>query len=459
MAKSRRSIGLLAVAVASAVLIALPTFSTGATVKPKLRSFEAAQARQAPVADPQTTPPLHGTNPHGQGTVAVVDLNPSANRPFSADPTGAPDNEDVVVGRSRGEQRADGTYHGHITVAALFGNEILAGADTAPGQSVHTGIAQNLLDQLCTGTGICLSAVRVDSDTTATGSTNRFSLASAALGGTAGIPPSLRIGAAESEGNISSDGTCQTSRGASQVANVTAGLNTVASLSTASSDTRACRDQAPTQTNTSRVIQLGAMGLPIPAPGCDNGTPDVVTGIPGVLPIVCNADDSSATGGTQATAPYGVREALDVYLLAVGPTAVAKLTTGAAESLAVAPAAAPPPPPPPPPPEGPDGGGQDGGGQDDDGGGGPGGGGAGQDDVGGADDDGAGDDGAGDDGAGPGAGDGAGIGPGAAQARSARGDQLPFTGTDVVVLGLAGSILLAAGLVLRGPARRRELGS
>ena len=36
------------------------------------------------------------------------------------------------------------------------------------------------------------------------------------------------------------------------------------------------------------------------------------------------------------------------------------------------------------------------------------------------------------------------------------GNELPFTGTDVVVLGLAGSILLAAGLTLRGPARRRE---
>ena len=35
------------------------------------------------------------------------------------------------------------------------------------------------------------------------------------------------------------------------------------------------------------------------------------------------------------------------------------------------------------------------------------------------------------------------------------GNELPFTGTDVVVLGLAGLILLAAGLTLRGPARRR----
>jgi len=43
-----------------------------------------------------------------------------------------------------------------------------------------------------------------------------------------------------------------------------------------------------------------------------------------------------------------------------------------------------------------------------------------------------------------------------ANAVSLAGNELPFTGTDVVVLGLAGSILLAAGLTLRGPARRRE---
>ncbi|HEV2059930.1 MAG TPA: hypothetical protein VGR11_11285, partial [Solirubrobacteraceae bacterium] len=72
----------------------------------------------------------------------------------------------------------------------------------------------------------------------------------------------------------------------------------------------------------------------------------------------------------------------------------------------------------------------------------------------GAGDEGAGDEGAGDDGAGD---DG---GAGAAGPAADLGDkQLPFTGTDVVVLGLAGSLLLAAGLTLRGPVRRRELDS
>ncbi|MDQ3849846.1 MAG: hypothetical protein M3296_04420 [Actinomycetota bacterium] len=451
---------------AAGTLIALPGFSSGATVKPKLRSFAPVQVRQAQAPNPRTQPPLHGTNPHGQGTAAVVDLNPSATRPFSADPTGRTDNEDIVVGRSRGEQRSDGTYHGHITVAALFGNEIIAGADTAPGQTVDTGIAQNLLDQLCTGTGICLSAVRVQSATTTAGSLNRFSLASAALGGPPGnLQASLRIGAAESQGNILSDPNCQASHGGSQVANITSGGVVTAAVATSGSDSRACRGQAPTQTNTSRVVQLGEAGLPIPAAGCDNGTPDVETGLPGLLPIVCNADDSSNSGGTQATAPYGVRDALDVYVLAVGPTALAKVSASSSESLAVAPPA--PPTPPTPPKEGGKKPGENKANKP-------------EKENAGAGNQGAGNRGAGNRGAGNRAaqcsdgvdndGDGLidfGRDPGCSSrsdnseangAANATGRKLPFTGTDVVGLGLAGSLLLAAGLALRGPTRRRELG-
>ena len=478
----RRSIATGVTAIATGVLIALPAFSSGATVKPKLRSFAPVTVRQAQAPDPTTQPPLHGTNPHGQGTAAVVDLNPSAARPFSADPTGTTNSEDVVVGRSRGEQRADGTYHGHITVAALFGNEIIGGADTGPGQSVHTGIAQPLLDQLCTSTQICLSAVRVDSATTTLGSVNHFSVASANIGNAQ--LPSLSIGAAVSDGNIANDATCQASHGDSTVANVNAAGQVVASVATSASDARACQGQAPTQTNTSRVVQLGQAGLPVPAPGCDNGTPDVLTGIPALLPIVCNADDSSVGGGTQGAAPYGVRDALDVYVLAVGPVAAAKVSTSSSESLAVAPAAATTTPP-----------------------------------VNNTNNAGnpannannannnnanAGNAGAGDNGNNGNANNnGAGNGNGAPQCSDGvdndgdgvidsadpgchtdgnannaasfnpnddseangtaslnNGGQLPFTGTDVVGLGLAGALLLAAGLALRAPTtRRRELGS
>ena len=152
MAQRRRFIGAGAAILATGALVGLPAFSSGATTTPELRSFDSATPR-AISANPMTEPPLHGTNPHGQGSVAAIDLSPSADRPFSADPTGKTDSEDIVVGRSRGEQRADGSYHGHITVAALFGNEIIGGADTNAGQSKHEALAAvDLLDRLCTST-------------------------------------------------------------------------------------------------------------------------------------------------------------------------------------------------------------------------------------------------------------------------------------------------------------------
>jgi hypothetical protein len=360
--KALRPAAVLALISATVILLWLPTFSVGAACNGDLSGrlspsqeqqcagsakavSSGSSLRQMTTATPQTTPPLHGTNPHGQGTVAVIDTNPDPTRPYGSDPQGQSNNEDIVVGRSRGEQRADGTYHGHITIAALFGNEIL-GVDTNPGQSRAgplDAVQQALLTPLCNGSGnqICLSAVTADSKTTSSGSTNHFSAAHVTLGGAQGID----AGAAESDGNISSDGTCQTSTGSSQVANVNAGGQALATLAKSSTTSKACQGQAPQQTNTSQVISLGGSGVPIPDPGCANGTPDTTTGIPTLLPIICNADDSSPaqTGagqvaGSQADAPYGVREALDVFLLATPTTQLAKLTTGASESRAVAPA-------------------------------------------------------------------------------------------------------------------------
>ena len=360
--KALRPAAVIALISATVILLWLPTFSVGAACNGDLSGrlspsqeqqcagsakavTSGSSLRQMTTATPQTTPPLHGTNPHGQGTVAVIDTNPDPTRPYGSDPQGQSNNEDIVVGRSRGEQRADGTYHGHITIAALFGNEIL-GVDTNPGESRAgplDAVQQALLTPLCNGSGnqICLSAVTADSKTTSSGSTNHFSAAHVTLGGANGID----AGAAESDGNISSDGTCQTSTGSSQVANVNAGGQALATLAKSSTTSKACQGQAPQQTNTSQVISLGGTGVPIPDPGCANGTPDTVTGIPTLLPVICNADDSSPaqTGagqvaGSQADAPYGVREALDVFLLATPTTQLAKLTTGASESRAVAPA-------------------------------------------------------------------------------------------------------------------------
>src|SRR4051812_34117492 len=65
------------------------------------------------------TPPLHGSNPHGQGTVGTVDLAPSDQNPLSGDPNQS--GEEVTVGDTRGEQNSDGTYHGRTTLANVLG--------------------------------------------------------------------------------------------------------------------------------------------------------------------------------------------------------------------------------------------------------------------------------------------------------------------------------------------------
>ena len=174
MAHRSRSIGVGAIALATGMLIALPTFSSGATVKNDLRSFQAVEPRVAHTAnDPETEPPLHGTNPHGQGTAAVVDLGPNDARPFTVDETGSADDEDIVVGRSRGEQRADGTYHGHVTVAALFGNEIIERRGHGPGRDGERGAGT----AQCCAHGHLPDGCQVHSATTTTGSANSFSLA------------------------------------------------------------------------------------------------------------------------------------------------------------------------------------------------------------------------------------------------------------------------------------------
>ena len=290
------------------------------------KASEAAKTR-ATATDPPRQPPLHGANPHGQGGVAVVDLNPSAERPLSGDPTGRESGEDVVVGRARGEQGADGRYHGHITIIGLFGNE-LGGVDTAEGetkngplQPLQTGV----LDPLCTSTGnqVCLSVLTANSATTQSGSTNDFAVARAQVLG-------LGVGAAESGGTISETATCQTSTGGARTANVAASGGVVAAAANSASTSTSCRGAEPQVSRTSQVIQLGAAGLPLPAAGCANGTPDTTVEIPLVATIVCNADEVAGAAV--------VREALDVFVLNVGSNSLAKETTAASEAVSVAPA-------------------------------------------------------------------------------------------------------------------------
>ncbi len=369
--------GTAASAAAAVTLLCMPGLSLGGplsdagpkpspsvTVKPSApapapRSTPLREARPSqatPGASTGYIPPLHGTNPHGQGTAATIDLAPSPTRPLSGDPTGAgdptPNREEIVLGRARGEQREDGRYHGHITILSLFGNEI-AGVDSNPGetrdgplQSIQTG----LLNPICTSSGglICLELLRARSATTATSSENHFRAANVRLAGTAAGGAAVSATAAESHGNISSDGTCQRSHGDSTVTGLgiavaTAGATPTIQAATSSTDSEACRGRAPTQTNSSDVITPNIAIPPILPAGCGSGGPggtgtaDTVGGIPVLLPLVCNADD---TNGAQAGAPYGVREALAVFALVTPPdNALLKVTAAASESRAVAPAA------------------------------------------------------------------------------------------------------------------------
>ena len=287
-------------------------------------------------------PPLHGANPHGQGDVAVVDLTPSQDVPLSGDPSGVESGEDVVVGRSRGE-RSGGAYHGHVTIASVAPLGIELAVDTNEGETQAgplDAIQTGLLDALCDGTGnqVCLEVLRADSTTTSTGSTNSFAVANAQIGGANGIGAT----AAESNGNISTTNTCQSSSGNSTVTNASIGGALTADVIESTSSSSACSSGSQSVEQTSRVVNLSGNGLPITNAGCADGTPDSTGGIqvPGIADFVCNADDTNGVGepfGAQTTTPYGVREGLTVFVLAALGTELAKATTAASESHAVAP--------------------------------------------------------------------------------------------------------------------------
>ena len=298
--------------------------------KAGLRKATSSQSR-ATATDPPTQPATHGTNPHGQGTVAVVDIDPSSERPLAADPDGGDSGEDVVVGRARGERNADGTYHGHISAVGLFGNDVVP-VDTAQGETKDgplQGLQESVLDPLCTSTTqqVCLTVLRMHSATTTTGSTNDFAIARAGLLG-------LGVGAADSQGVLATDAAkgCQAAGGAANTTNVATSTGTVAQVARSSSTSTSCRGVAPVVANTSEVIGLGGTGVPLPAAGCANGTPDTQAGLPGLLPIICNAEE--LVGNNAA-----VREALDVFALQIGTNSLLKETTASSESLSVAPEA------------------------------------------------------------------------------------------------------------------------
>lgn len=387
---------------------------------------------------PSYVPPAHGSTPHGQGTVVGGDVQPEAVAPVPYDPGGG--SQDVVVGQSRGEQTGDGGYHGQITIAALLGHEIL-GVDTNQGETAHGPLQpiQELLDGLCSASSgqLCLTVLKADSRTTGNGSRNSFEVAGAHVGDQRGLDASV----ASSNGNISESGGCQTSHGDSNVASVGLGREPILDVLQSSSGSRACRGSAPAQASDSRVLALGGNGLPLPASGCADGTPNSeFTALSPIATTVCNADDAN---GAQAAAPYGTREALTAFVLESENSSLVTATGSAGESSAVAPKGSPSGCQTPPCGNG---GGDDGGGPGDDGSGGGSPGATG--DVQGAH------------GAGSAASNDGSRGSGADHGPSASGPgkgDLPFTGADLVTLLLVGLAVMAMGLMAMALADRRRL--
>ena len=374
---------------------------------------------------PTYTPPLHGTSPHGQGTDAVVDLTPDNTHPYPSDPSQS--GEDVVVGDSRGEQGTSG-YQGKVTLLSLFGNPIIQ-VTSNPGESKDGPLQplQDGLDQICDASSgqVCLTLLGMHSSTTSNSSTNSFEAVGAHIGG----PDAVNADVLTSDGDVSDDGTCQTANGDSSVAGANVGPLTADALQGSSTST-ACNTGTQSVDQDSTVINLAGTGIPLPAAGCDNGTPNTnFDALSPLLATVCNADD---TNGSQTGAPYGVREALDVFALITGDTSLLKVAAAGPESHAVAPATPTTPTNPTSPPGG--GGTKGAGGK---------GGSKGGNDPG-----------AGGNGAGEGAG-GAGNGS-AADAAAAGNGQLAFTGANLLVLGLVGGALILGGLVLTTTAGRRH---
>ncbi|HZS22775.1 MAG TPA: hypothetical protein VFA63_17540, partial [Pseudonocardiaceae bacterium] len=263
------------------------------------------------------TPAMYGTNPHGQGTVSSVQLGPSSNVPYTYSPGGSP-GEIAVIGRGRSEQTASG-YHAHTSIVDLLGTDVLP-VDATEGQSKKgplDALQTQVLNALCTGTGtfVCLSVLAADTAATSTGASTHFEVAHATVGG---VAHGIDVGAAGSDSSISTTGSCQTATGSSHTAGINIAGGPVATVGDSSSTSTACAGQTPTQTASSKVINLGQTGLPLPAPGCANGTANTVLNVLGLARTICNAYDT-----TQAAAPAGVREALTALVLPSSSTTLA----------------------------------------------------------------------------------------------------------------------------------------
>jgi hypothetical protein len=218
---------------------------------------------------------------------------------------------------------------------ALFGNEII-GVNAIQGQSSvspFNALQTQVLDQICTSSGgfLCLNLLVADTAAASNGADTHYQtvgLSSKQLSG-------LNVNVASSNSAIEASSSCtggQTANGNSTVLDANYSGGNIASLSKSATSSTACPGQSPSQTDASSVLTLGGHGVPIPASGCADGTANTVSGIPTLLPIICNADDQ-----TQLGVPFGVREALTVLGLQSGDNqSLLRAGTAGAESHAVA---------------------------------------------------------------------------------------------------------------------------
>ncbi len=267
----------------------------------------APSAEPTPLAEGGSTEPgIDGTNPHGQGEA----LDVTTDVPLLDTIVGT-----VVVGQSRGEQDADGNYHGNVTVASVSGLGIDISFPTDEGET-ETGpldaVNQGILDSLCSASAVCLALLDFESTTDDNGSNNSFSVARANL-----VEGLVSAGVIESEGNISDDGDCQTADGSSAVANADVATAVTAEAMNSSSQSEACDDGTESGgTGDSQVLNAANIEPLEVLAGCDETAVDDAFALSAVVfdlaSGVCNGDD---TNGAQADSPYNVRKALGLAVL------------------------------------------------------------------------------------------------------------------------------------------------
>ena len=287
----------------------------------------------APAPVPQaeggsTDPAITGTDPHAEGQVLGL----------SVDVIDLPGEEDVIIGQSRGDQDGDGNYHGSVVPVSVLGFDI-AVITTEEGETATSPLTpiNDILDEICTGTTVCLQALDFSSETTDTGSNNSFEAASADIG--EGL---VSANVLESEGNINEAGGCQTSSGSTNT-DVGVGNDTITvDALQSSSESQACDNGSESTDQDSQVLNLGPLDAlnPLTLLGCDPTAEDDEFDVAGLVGGVCNGDD---TNGSQADAPYNVRKALGLDVLAALATVapdidgLASADGANSESLAQAP--------------------------------------------------------------------------------------------------------------------------